>query len=305
MDEQLTTRQVAEALSVSESSVKRWCNCGAIPTVRTVGGHRRIPMAALMQFLETTQREVRSPLFESRSLDANQPAAVSDGAAQCDQRANSTRDELREQFITAMEVGDENRARALLSAAYSAEESIALVADGYIAPAMQRMGERWSCSELEIYQERRACEICSRLLHELRRLIPEASPASPVALGGSPAGDYYTLPSQLIELVLRENGWRSMNLGSNLPLPTLLAAARKHQPRMVWLSVSHIASPQTFADEYQAFRQQLPAGTLIVVGGRALNDELRPQLEYTAHCDNLRQLACLATAVRDQFRQSQ
>lgn len=305
MDEQLTTRQVAEALSVSESSVKRWCNCGVIPTVRTVGGHRRIPMAALMQFLETTQREVRTPLFDSRPIVGSQPATVSEADLRSEQRADTTRDDLREQFITAMEVGDETRGRKLLSAAYSAEESIAVVADAYIAPAMQRLGERWSSSDLEIYQERRACEICSRLLHELRRLIPEASPASPVALGGSPAGDYYTLPSQLIELVLRENGWRSMNLGCNLPLPTLVAAARKHQPRMVWLSVSHIVSPATFAEEYQAFRQQLPSGTVIVVGGRALNDELRPQLEYTAHCDNLRQFACLATAVRDQFRQSQ
>ena len=50
VEDQLTTRQVAEALSVSESSVKRWCDQGAIPTIRTVGGHRRIPLDGLLRF---------------------------------------------------------------------------------------------------------------------------------------------------------------------------------------------------------------------------------------------------------------
>jgi len=35
LDEQLTTKQVADVLRVSESSVKRWCDSGVIPTVRT------------------------------------------------------------------------------------------------------------------------------------------------------------------------------------------------------------------------------------------------------------------------------
>ena len=147
MDEQLTTRQVAEAMSVSESSVKRWCNCGAIPTVRTVGGHRRIPLAALMQFLETTKLEVRAPLFDGRQQTSSSQVAATESEKQNPPRSEVSRDELREQFIAAMEAGDEGRGRALLSAAYSAAENMAMVADAYIAPAMQRLGERWSCSE--------------------------------------------------------------------------------------------------------------------------------------------------------------
>jgi MerR family transcriptional regulator, light-induced transcriptional regulator len=205
---------------------------------------------------------------------------------------------LREQFAAALEAGDEARSRDILSSIYAAVENMATVADHFIAPVFHTLGERWICDTLEIYQERRACEICSRLIHELRRLIPEADSDAPLALGGSPEGDYYNLPSQLVELVLRENHWRTMNLGSNLPLSTLFAAVRQHRPRLLWLSVSHIANPEEFVEQYREFRSDLPPDLLIVVGGRALTDDLRPQLAYTAHCDTLQQLAGLAAAVR-------
>ncbi len=53
VDELLTTRQVATELQVSESSIKRWCDLGLIPTQRTAGGHRRIGRSALQSFVET------------------------------------------------------------------------------------------------------------------------------------------------------------------------------------------------------------------------------------------------------------
>ncbi len=35
------------------------------------------------------------------------------------------------------------------------------------------MGDLWECGDLDVYQERRGCEVCNRLIHELRRLLPE------------------------------------------------------------------------------------------------------------------------------------
>ena len=47
----LSPKQVARALGVSESSLKRWCDKGLIPTERTAGGHRRLPLAGVLDFL--------------------------------------------------------------------------------------------------------------------------------------------------------------------------------------------------------------------------------------------------------------
>ncbi|MFN3190906.1 MAG: helix-turn-helix domain-containing protein [Aureliella sp.] len=284
MEEHLTTRQVAEALSVSESSVKRWCNNGVIPTVRTVGGHRRIPLSTFLKFLEDTDRTVTAPIAGIIERTVSEPVTAFSG-------------DPRSLFHDALSSGEESKCRELLTAAYASKESIAWLADEFIASTMKAFGDEWSCGDLEVYQERRGCEICSRLLYEFRRLIPEPPENGPLAIGGAPEGDLYSLPSQIVELVLRECGWRAMNLGSNLPIPTLAAAVAEHKPRLLWLSVSHLDDRERFVRQYQEMCRDLPAETMVVIGGRALDDEIRPNLEYTGHCDNMQQLSSFAKAL--------
>ena len=284
MEEQLTTRQVAEALSVSESSVKRWCDQGAIPTIRTVGKHRRIPLDGLLRFLEETNRQVLVP----SKLKTQGVPQISD----CPEL-----DVLLPLFERAVIEGNELECRALLTRYYAHHESFAKLADEFIAATFRRLGELWNCGSLEIYQERRGCEVCHRVLHEFRHLIPEAPPNAPIAIGAAPSGDQYTLPGQLIELVLRECRWRATNLGSNLPFETIAQAVSTYRPKLLWLTVSHLEDEGSFVRSYHEFKCQLPAETIVILGGRALTDDLRPKLKYTGHCDNMQQLAAFALAL--------
>ncbi len=285
MDEQLTTKQVAVALQVSESSVKRWCDRGAIPTTRTLGGHRRIPLAELLTFLETSNRQVVVPLPQLETGIASwEKSLVSPG-------------DLRERFGQAIIRGDEDECRKILVESYTRSKDFAALADKFIGNTFHEVGQLWDCGVVEVYQERRGCEVCSRVLYELRRLVPKAPPNAPVALGGSPVMDQYTLPSQLVELVLRECGWSATNLGANLPLESLLAAIVKHRPKMVWISVSHLTDEEAFINEYAQFFAAKPDDVLVVLGGRALTDSIRPRLSYTGFCDNMVQLSAFARAL--------
>lgn len=289
MEEQLTPRQVAEALNVSESSVKRWCDRGAIPTVRTVGGHRRIPLDGLLRFLEKTNRQVLIPGSLKAVDAADEPSRLPADP--------SSIDELLPRFEKAIADGNEDECRSLLSKYYARCESFARLADELVAAAFERIGQAWDCGDLAVYQERRGCEICYRLLHEFRRILPEAAPNAPLAIGGAPEGDNYTLANQLIELVLRENDWRATSLGCNLPLSTVAEAAKKYRPKLVWLSVSHLQDEAAFLQDYTHFIEDLPENTHVVLGGRSLHDQIRPKLKYTAHCDNMQQLAAFASAL--------
>jgi molybdopterin-binding protein len=47
----LTPRQAAEKLGISYPALKHWILAGRIKTVKTPGGHHRIPLAALKEFL--------------------------------------------------------------------------------------------------------------------------------------------------------------------------------------------------------------------------------------------------------------
>jgi molybdopterin-binding protein len=47
----LTPRQAAEKLGISYPALKHWILAGRIRTVKTPGGHHRIPLSALAEFL--------------------------------------------------------------------------------------------------------------------------------------------------------------------------------------------------------------------------------------------------------------
>src|SRR6185437_13764462 len=60
-DKLLTSKDLADALGVSESSLRRWTNSGAIRTARTAGGHRRIPLSEAIRFVRETHAPVARP----------------------------------------------------------------------------------------------------------------------------------------------------------------------------------------------------------------------------------------------------
>ncbi|HEX9106572.1 MAG TPA: MerR family DNA-binding transcriptional regulator, partial [Longimicrobiales bacterium] len=47
----LSPRELAEAVGVSESSLKRWADRGVLAVERTAGGHRRIPLGEAVRFI--------------------------------------------------------------------------------------------------------------------------------------------------------------------------------------------------------------------------------------------------------------
>jgi hypothetical protein len=114
-----------------------------------------------------------------------------------------TADRARELVHRALVEGAEERCRRILFDLYIAGFSMARIGDEVLSPALAEIGKAWGCGELELYEERRSCEIALRVLHELRLAI--ATPTDgPIAIGGTLSGDYYVLPTTLVELVLRE-----------------------------------------------------------------------------------------------------
>ena len=264
--------------------------------MRTVGGHRRVPFVALTEFLEKTNRQLIDPsALGIPVVTPERDRSSIEGQAKIDE---SEFDSLRQKLQDALISGDDKTCRKILLEGYSICHSFAPIADLLIANAFQQIGNLWACNEVQIYEERRGCEICSQLIHEFRRLVAEPSAGAPLAIGGAPSPDPYTLPNQLIELVLRESGWRATNLGANLPFDSLLAAANRYQPKLFWLSVSHIENEDSFVEGFQHFSSHLPRDIVLVVGGRALHDGIRPRLKFTAHCDSMIQLNEFSRAVR-------
>lgn len=54
-------KEVGEALGVSESSVKRWCDAGLIDNQKTSGGHRRVDIPAVINFVRRKNKRILAP----------------------------------------------------------------------------------------------------------------------------------------------------------------------------------------------------------------------------------------------------
>ncbi|MFM8584540.1 MAG: helix-turn-helix domain-containing protein, partial [Planctomycetaceae bacterium] len=253
MEDLVTPRQVAKAIDVSESSVKRWCDRGIIPSVKTAGGHRRIPISSVMTYLRSTSQPLVSP--EVLGL----PAAVG--------RTAWVLTRARDEVVKALLAGDESKTRQILFDLWLGGRSVALIGDDVIAPAFEKIGEGWSCSEVDIYQERRAIEIMLRILFELRLGTPPGDPGK-LAIGGTTSGDNYSLPTTLVEVVLQAAGWTARSMGNSVPPQSFATAIEHTRPRLFWLSVSASQSADEFLHGLSLIEQAcLATGTKLVVGG--------------------------------------
>jgi excisionase family DNA binding protein len=284
MTDFFSPKEVATAIGVSESSLKRWVDKGLIPAEKTGGGHRRMTLDAVLRFLREQGRALSEP--EAIGLPA-----------ESGRRPTSSDSDLQD-FLRFLLSGDEPSARRIVMDAFLNGFSAAKIFDAIIVPAFIEIGNLWHCGTLEVYQERRACETCSRVVHELRRAVGSGPTDGPVAIGGTLDGDPYTIASSMSEVVLRECGWRALSLGNMLPFNTLLKAVENDRPRLMWLSVTSIRSPEQFAANLNVlFDTATSFGCVLVVGGQALTAEIRPMLRYTTYCDNFRHLEAFSKTI--------
>lgn len=201
-------------------------------------------------------------------------------------------------FREALASGNEERCRQITQELIERGATRSEAAELLITDAMHGLGRAWEGKELDIYQERRGCDIAMRLIYELRSSLPLPDAEAPIAIGGAPEGDPYQLPTALVELSLREVGWNATNLGSNLPMDSFGQAAHDYAPELVWMSVSSVQEPDMFVAAQNQLAASLGEDVPLLIGGRALSDQLRPRLSYTAHCDSLRHLVDLAAIMR-------
>lgn len=277
----VNTTQVAKALGLSVSTVKRWVDDGVLPAHKTAGGHRKLLLADV---IEVARRG------DLPHVDLSHLAATS--------RRNPlvAPTEVSAELYRSLLVGDALRARSLLQGEFRRGTSIENLADQIIGPAMTRIGQDWAMGRIEVMEEHRASQLCAAILYELKAVLEErAGKNRPRAVGGAPENDHSVLPTLLAQMVLLDAGWDAVNLGPNTPFHSLAQSIKDLRPRLIWLSVCHLDVEEEFVNGYRALYQKAEkAGVAVAIGGRALVESLRSRMPYTTYGDGLGHLAAFA-----------
>jgi methanogenic corrinoid protein MtbC1 len=215
-------------------------------------------------------------------------------------RCEPTLERSTEQMQQALLAADEQACRTIVFDLYLAGQSVCDICDRVLADAFHGVGDQWQCGDIEVYQERRAGEICLRVLFELRSVLPDVPLEALRAVGGTVRGDPYRLATTMVEMVLREQGWQAQSFGTNLPIPTLRAAIETMRPRLFWLSVSHLDFVPEFLEEYATlYETAAHLNVAVAVGGRVLTKEVRDAMEYSTFCEDLHRLVAFAKILRE------
>ncbi len=285
MKSSLSPKDLAAAVGVSESSLKRWADDGRIHVSRTAGGHRRIAIQEAIRFT----REARMPIRRPDLLGL--PTLASPADRRLDPHTT---------FHQKLSEGDAYSAQAILIDLYLSGQSVAAICDGPIRSAMTEIGGAWGHGREGIFIEHRATDLCIHALSVLRLLVsPGSLPESaeednqsprPLALGAAPPEDPYMIPSLMCACVLADAGYRTINIGAHTPMDVLTGAIDTHRPRLVWLACTARDAVPT-AEQILGLRRELAAqNTALAVGGQALAELTLPDTAHHIHCRTMSEL---------------
>ncbi len=203
MDDLLSTIEVGEMAGVGPTAVKRWADSGLLPCVRTAGGHRRFRREEVERYLERQQAPA---------------AAMADLLLRSEGLG-----------VEAKLLADRSRLGSWLAVA---EE---------LGPVLVEIGGRWERGLIGILDEHLASERLSRALSRLAQALPWP-PDAPRALLACAEQDDHALGLSLVELALREAGWRTLWAGRRTPAAEVAELVRAGSVELVALSASAAAA---------------------------------------------------------------
>jgi len=253
----LTTKEVARLLLVSEATVKRWADDGLLLPKKTAGGHRRfsIQSVALFRRKQGIAPAAQSPTKRVRKkmVPGKLPSA--------------------ESFGDLLLSENEAEATAQLIDAYLQNHALATLFDTTLTNAMHRVGDLWFNGTITIADEHLATRVMLSALQKLRSIVVPVQATGLQAVCCGIEGDLHELPIHLAEIIFESEGWNVSNLGPNTPLFTLRDMVAQKKPDLVCISARSIGDLDRATAEYAQFRKIMEKinGTT-VLGGEAFRD---------------------------------
>ncbi len=211
----LTTREVAKMLGVGTTSIKRWADSRVLQCVKTPGGHRRFPRNVVESFL-------RSNLRHQPGDDPLQAeTAVGRGEIWLSRLRNG------------MSVGE---IRRMLQFEVRAQGSWFDVADS-LTIVLEEIGKAWARGDISVIQEHIVSERLSRGIANICETIATPEDAHSCMLMAA-EGEDHTIGLNLVELCLREAGWRGTWVGAKTPIHIACEFISSSDVAMVAVSAS-------------------------------------------------------------------
>jgi len=279
----LTTRQLSRVWFVSEATIKRWADAGQLKSSRTVGGHRRFPLAEVMRF--QTERGLGVATGVATVATATATATATDGAFDAEQTAGY--------FFEAVKGGRAGEATALLLEAHMLGAELDLIFDTIVAPSLRRVGDLWYGEEMSVADEHLATCTATRAVESLAASTRRAGAKAGAAVCCAAEEEMHTLPVLCAQAVLEGAGWDVRNLGGHTPFFALAEYVERQRPSLVCVSATLQRELEHNARDYaQLAAAARTCGARVVLGGEGFRDAaVRARFTADIHAESFKDLS--------------
>jgi excisionase family DNA binding protein len=275
----LTTRQLSRVWLVSEATIKRWADTGQLKSSRTVGGHRRFPLAEVMRF--QTERGLGATTHGASVATATAPAAEFDA------------EQVAEQFFEAVKRGHAGEATALLLEAHMLGVELNLIFDTVVATSLRRVGDLWYGEEMSVAEEHLATCTATRAVESLAASTRRAGAKAGAAVCCAAEEEMHTLPVLCAQALLEGAGWDVRNLGGHTPFFALAEYVEQQRPSLVCVSATLQRELEHNARDYaQLSTAARTCNARIVLGGEGFRDAaVRARFPAELHAECFKDLS--------------
>jgi excisionase family DNA binding protein len=256
----LSTQEVAALMSVTDTTVKRWADSGALPCSKTPGGHRKFLTKDVLHFAESHGSTIPGAL----------PAPMSAGQRSQLEFAVITRNysKIAEVFFQESMQGDREGLLELLLYVYRHRITFDAIVDEIIRPALMKIGELWKEGKLEVNQEHRASQA---ITEAMVRLAPELHRKPSNGLSAVCAcleGEYHEFGLRSLSYTLEADGWKVHYIGVNTPADTLSTFITAMKPELICVSCTIVTKRSKVIDQLDIIGKAARTyGAKILLGG--------------------------------------
>lgn len=169
--------------------------------------------------------------------------------------------------------GDEAGAFAVVESALASWATPGDVLTELVVPAMRDIGVRWRSKEVTIGDEHQAAGVATRIIGRLGPLFAHRGRHRGTVVVGAPAGDRHAIPSAIVADLLREAGFKVVDLGADTPAAAFArAAADADQLLAVGIGSTLPGNSLAVTATASALHRSRPDAP-VIVGGAAISSE--------------------------------
>ena len=192
-------------------------------------------------------------------------------------------------YLLALLEGDRRRASRLILDALERGQSVRNLYLNVLLPAQEELGRMWLASEINVAEEHFASQTTKMVMAQL---LPHAAfqpPNGKTVLAAAVAGNQHDIGLQAVADFFEMDGWRTIQLGANVPIRDLVQAVDCFEVDLLGLSASQSTQLEIVRNTIQAVRAG-PRGDVvkILVGGLAFAEsgDLPEQLGADGYAPN-------------------